>query len=213
MNSLESASAAAFPYLVAGLVLSPLGLVVDTSGRLLSVVTIHLLLLVGFGLVVVLRVAPMATGEWFAGTGMSHQVRLIASGVATIVLSTGVVALVTLASSAALRFDPSLQFLQLLSALDIAWVVAAIVIGTQRGWGTRTGVVAGSAIGLFCVWSIWNYLRTVGFGPDGEWIVDAGQLMRLVLPFDMLAAVLAVGVFLVGTRRAPQTIEQLSAQS
>jgi hypothetical protein len=124
--------------------------------------------------------------------------------VSLVVVVTGVVGLVTLASSAALRYQPSLQFLQLLSALDIAWVVAAVIIGIRLGWG-RAGLVAGGVVGAFCVWSIWNYLRVVGLAPDGGWELRGDELMRLVLPFDMAAAVVAIGLVGEGLRRAQRT--------
>ncbi|NIR60829.1 MAG: hypothetical protein GWO02_15625 [Gammaproteobacteria bacterium] len=118
-----------------------------------------------------------------------------------VVLPTGVVALVTLASSAALRFDPSLQFLQLLSALDIAWAGAALMIGTRWLWGRIAAFFAGGMLGILCVLSVWNYLRVVGFGPDGAWAVRAGEMMTLILPFDTAAAVMAIASLGAGIRR------------
>ena len=126
---------------------------------------------------------------------------MIASGVVVIVLVTGVVALVTLASSAALRYPPSLQFLQLLSAVDIAWVVAAFVIGAGRAWGRSAGVIGGLLVGIVCVAAIYAYLGLVGFGPAGEWIVDGSALWTRVIPVDMAAALGAIAVFAYGTRR------------
>jgi hypothetical protein len=117
-----------------------------------------------------------------------------------VALVTGSAALVTLATSAALRFDASMQFLQLLSALDIAWVVAAASIGARRRWGTAAASGTAIAIGIFCVWSIWRYLDTVGVGGDGEWIVNGRELMRLVLPNDLIAAVVAISLLEFGTR-------------
>ena len=63
------------------------------------------------------------------------------------VLVTGVVALVTLASSAALRFPPSMQFLQLLSAVDIAWAATALVVGADRAWGRTVAIIGGTILG------------------------------------------------------------------
>jgi len=99
----------------------------------------------------------------------------------------------------------------LLSALDIAWAGAALVIGAYRAWGTRVAATAGAILGVVCIWSIWTYLDAVGFGPAGEWIVDSDALMRYVLPFDVAAAVMGIGVFVFGTRR--QAIEQARPQS
>ena len=116
--------------------------------------------------------------------------------------ATGVVGLVTLASSVALGFDVSTQFLQLLSALDIAWVVAATVVGATRARGRTIGLVAGALIGLVCVWSISFYLSKVGFGPEGDWVVSGSALLRYVIPFDVMAAIVAIGVFVYGVRSA-----------
>ena len=52
-----------------------------------------------------------------------------------------------------------------------------------------------------CLWSIWNYLRVVGFTSDGGWQVDSGALLRYVFPFDMAAAALAIAVLIIGARR------------
>jgi hypothetical protein len=122
-----------------------------------------------------------------------------------VVLVTGVVALVTLASSAALRYPPSMQFLQLLSAVDIAWVVAAFVVGAGRAWGRAAAIVGGAVVGIVCVAAIWRYLDIVGFGPNGEWIVDGAELWRNVIPADMVAALTAIGVFAYGARRRSRT--------
>ena len=216
---MESAALSAVPFLVGGLVASLAGFVVTATDNPLDVVIVHLAIVVLFGFALTLRVAPHATALWFDDGNRDVRTRLAFSGFVAIIIVTGVVGLVTLASSAALQLQPSLQFLQLLSALDIVWVVAALVIGGTRGWSRPVGMVLGLSVGVFCIWSIWNYLRIVGFTSDGGWLLDGSQLMRLVLPFDMAAALLAIGVFVVGTRRAAaatstlQPIEQLSAQS
>lgn len=164
--------------------------------------TVHLSLLVGLELVVTLRIAPLGDEEWFAGfVEWSVRRRTFLAAVVLVVIPTGVVALVTLATAAALRFDPSLQFLQLLPALDIVWAGAALVIGV--GWlrGRSAALAAGIILAVACVWSVWNYLRVVGFSSDGGWLVDRGEMMRLVLPFDMIAAAVAVTVLVVAVRR------------
>ena len=145
-----------------------------------------------------MAVAPLLERNWL---DWPENRKRLAGGIALVVIVTGVVGLVTLASSAALRLQPSLQFLQLLSALDIAWAAGAVLIGGYRLWSRRTARVAGLTVGVSCVLSIWNYLRVVGFTADGGWLLDGGQLMRLVLPFDMLAAAIASGVLFAGARR------------
>lgn len=213
MPRIEQALLWTIPWLGAGLVAALPLLLVDTSQDVFTWFILQLSVLVMFGLALTVRLMPLADAEWFVATGWPSWVRLTASGVSIVVLATGTVALVTLATSAALRFDPSLQFLQLLSALDIAWAGAAIIIGANRAWGRLPAIVSGGVLGVFCVWSIWNYLSIVGFGPDGAWIVSGSDLMRLVIPFDMAAAAVAVVVFGYGVMRANQAIEQASPQS
>jgi hypothetical protein len=199
------------PFLAVGLLAALPLLLVSWSAPPFTIVIVHLTGLVLLGLVASLRLAPFAGGDWFLGQNWSSYWRWIASGVSVVFLVTGMVGLVTLASSAALRYPPSLQFLQLLSALDIAWAGAALVVGVYRAWRLPAAVVAGSVLALICIWSIWWYLDAVGFGPNGEWVVDASVLMRRVLPFDIAAAVMAVGALLYGTNR--QAIEQARPQS
>lgn len=201
-------------WLAGALAASALLLVVDVSGDPLPIFIAQLTGLVVFALILSYVLVPLGTSDWFAGSSWSPLTVYWASGVGLVVLVTGTVGLVTLASSAALRFDPSTQFLQLLSALDIAWVVAALAVGVFR-WSDRLDVaVASSAIiGVICVWAIWNYLVTVGFGPNGEWIVSSADLARLVLPFDVASAFIAVAFFAVGSRKAAQATEHPSPQS
>lgn len=213
MVPIERALLRTTPWLVGGLLSSIPLLIADVGNDPLLPFLVHLAVLVlfGFGLAHVL--APLGTTAWFVATEWSVRARLMAGGVGLIVLVTGTVGLVTLASSAALGFDPSTQFLQLISALDIAWVVAAVTIGAYRAWGRAPAVAAGIVIGVVCVWSIWRYLDVVGFGPNGEWIVSNPDLMRFVLPYDVIAAIVAVTLFLLGSYRADHATEQPSAQS
>ena len=197
---LDDAVVTAAPYLAGGVVAALPLLAVPSSTDRVSVLLIHLAGLVAFGLVLTTRVFPLVGDDWFPGRPWSEAMRRTAGVVSLIVIVTGTVGLVTLASSAALRFQPSLQFLQLLSALDIAWVVAALMIGLRlRGAGTGA-VVAGVLMAVACVGSIWNYLRVVGLAPDGGWFLDGEQLMRLVLPADTIAALVAVVVLIGGLR-------------
>jgi len=164
---------------------------------------VHLGALVAFGLMVIADLARFIDQSWFPWLGPTA--RIIASGAAVVALTVGTVALVTLPTSAALRFDPSLQFLQLLSALDIAWAAGGTLVGVSWIGGRRWGHIAGVIIGVICVWSIWTYLDAVGFAPDGGWQVDGGALMTYVLPYDMAAAVIAIATLIMGARRAART--------
>lgn len=210
-SSMERAVVAVVPFLGVGLVASLPLLLVSWTPPPFTLVIVHLAVLVLLGLAASIRLAPFAGADWFLGRSWSPFWRAIASGVSVVFLVTGMVGLVTIASSAALRYPPSLQYLQLLSALDIAWAGAALVVGVYRAWRLPAAVVAGSILAVICVWSIWWYLDAVGFGPNGEWIVEASALMQRVLPFDIAAAVMAIAALLYGTRR--QAIEQASPQS
>lgn len=175
---------------------------------------LHLSGLVGFGIALALGLTRFLEDDsWFAGTGW-HPGRVRFTAAALLVaLDTGAVALVTLASSAALRFDPSLQFLQLLSALDIAWAGAAIVFGVYLLRRTKTAAATGGiALGVFCIYSVWRYLDVVGFTAAGGWLVSGSDLMRYVIPFDMAAAIVAVAVLWRGAQAGLRT-EHATLQS
>ena len=163
---------------------------------------VQLSVLVLFGTALTFHLAPLADETWFAGASLGPRVRTGLGGVMVVIVVTGAVGLVTLATSAALRFDVSLQFLQLISAMDIAWVVAALVLGLRWRFGRRLAVGGALVMGAVCVWSIWRYLDVVGFTPEGGWLVDGARIASLVLPFDLMAAVLAVGAFVSGAGRA-----------
>ncbi len=65
----------------------------------------------------------------------------------------------------------------------------------------RVGRLAAIALDVVCVVSIWNYLRVVGFDAQGGWVVDRSELLTLVIPFDVAAAVMAIGALLAADRR------------
>lgn len=213
MPPIERALLRAVPWLIGGLVASVPLLFVRAGDTPTGWFIAQLTTLVVFALVMTINVMGFGDEPWFVQTSWGPTLRSIASGVGLVVLVTGTVGLVTLASSAAVRFDPSTQFLQLLSALDIAWVVAAVTIGMYRLVSRTWAAIAGSVVGLFCVWSIWNYLSIVGFGANGAWIVSGSDLIRYVIPFDMAAAVVAVVVFLLGVRTQVHVTEQPRPQS
>lgn len=199
---------AAVPLLLIPVPVDPMGIVIG-----------HLVALVILGLALTARLLTLVDSPRWYGD-LRPRLRMFATAASVTVIVTGVVGLVTLATSAALRLAPSLQFLQLLSALDIAWSVTALVIGVYWLRGRGPALVAGTILGVVCVWSIWRYLDRVGFGSDGGWIVDGDALRTLVIPFDTAAAVMAVGLVLLAIRRRTsgiepegQATEQPSAQS
>jgi hypothetical protein len=166
-------------------------------------VSIHLSLLAIFSLALAWRLPDSEPGSWFADRPWSTSRRFFVATVAGVVLVTGVTALVTLATAAALRYQPSLQFLQLLSALDIAWVVSGTTLAVRSLWGRRAALAAGSLMAVLCVLSIVLYLASVGLAADDGWLLDGGELMRLVIPSDIVAATITIGLLLLAAHRSP----------
>ena len=213
MPPIERALLRVVPFLIGGLVASVPLLAVTPGEPPLGWFIAQLVVLVAIGHALTITVMNLGDEPWFEAISWGPAVRSIASGIGLVVLVTGTVGLITLASSAALGFDPSLQFLQLLSALDIAWAGAALTIGVYRAFSRGWAIAAGSILGIVCVWSIWNYLSIVGFGPGGSWIVSGPDLARYVIPFDIAAALMAIGFFLLGVRSQVHATEQPSPQS
>lgn len=208
MRPLEAGLLRATRWLVPGLVVGAVLLIVDVSDDVLTVVTTQLVFITVGIVVLAFRMSDDTDRAWFDRTGPLGWFTTAAAATA---LVTGWAALVTLATSAALQLDPSLQFLQLLSALDIAWVVTATVIGFRWVGGRLVGQMAGVLMGAVCVLSIWRYLGAVGFTASGGWLVSADDLWIYVLPFDITAAVIAMGSVIVGSQR--QATAQPSPQS
>jgi hypothetical protein len=213
MPPIERALLRTIPWLVGGLAASLPLLLVSPGDEPMGWFISQLVVLVAFSFGLTSVLLPMGDEGWFIEARWSEGWRAIASGAGLVALVTGTTALVTLASSAALGFDPSLQFLQLLSALDIAWAGAALMIGVYRAATRGWSLMSGAVLGIVCVWSIWNYLSNVGFGPGGSWIASGSDLIRYVIPFDVMAAVVAVVAFLLGVRSQLREIEQPSPQS
>lgn len=201
-SPLERAVLVAFPWLIAGLALSLFLLLMPASSDRRWDLLIHLVGLVAFCLGLTWRLAQLSEVQWFSSQDWTASRSYLAGAVSLIVVVTGVTALVTLASAAALRFEPSLQFLQLLSALDIAWVVAGTALAAKSLWGRGIATVAALAMSVACVTSIALYLAEVGLDEAGGWVVDSEQLVRLVIPFDIAAAVITIGLTLLAARRS-----------
>lgn len=186
--------------LVVGALLSIAALVFgapDGGGELLAYNTVHLIVLQVATFAYAIEIAPLSDRPWFPG----RRRPWLASVASLVALVVGYSALLTLASSAAARYDPSLQFLQLLSSLDIAWVVSGLYFAV-RSWGRKgVALAAGSGLLLACVASIFIYLSEVGFATDGGWLVDGAALMRIVIPSDVMAAILTTGFLIVASKR------------
>lgn len=156
-----------------------------------------------------IEMSPLTDRPWFQQTKRPW----LASSASLVAAAVGFSALLTLATSAAARYDPSLQFLQLLSSLDIAWVVAGLYLGARKLWGKPYALILASVLIIVCVWSIAVYLSSVGFTSDGGWLVDGGEMMRIVLPADTIAAVIAIAAMLLASHRSERLTAQPSPQS
>lgn len=212
MTGLEGALGTTVRWLLPVLLVSPALLFVPTPHGQTGWILLHLGTVVTFGLILAMRLAVGLGTPWFEGLRPSRS--LMASAASIVALVTGAVALVTLASSAALRLAPSMQFLQLLSALDIAWAAGATAVGVGLAASRIGGWLAGGFVVAVCLGSVAAYLINVGYEPDGGWLVDASGMWRYILPYDMAAAVMALTALGLGVRRrVSQPIAQPSLQS
>ena len=213
MHPLERALVTTVRRLAFSLAVSVPLVAVPTTDHPLRLFLGQMAVIVIFGIALAIRLSALVEAPgWFVEADWPEGRRRLAAASAIVALVTGAVALVTLASSAALRLEPSLQFLQLLSTMDIAWTGAAIAIGSYLRWGTRAAWIGGGLLGVFCIYSIWSYLDAVGFTADGGWVVSGSDLMRHVIPFDVAAAVMAVGILSFGAYAGLPT-EQARPQS
>ena len=188
-------------WVIYGVVASVAGFLVphDSDTTRLWVVSLHVTALTAFTFALTNRLAAVFDPVVFDHFGAFG--RRLGTDAALVALITGATALVTLASSATLGYQPSLQFLQLISALDIAWTTAGFYLGVRRLSGARwAGPAAGVFMGSMCVMSLVRYLMAIGFGPDGGWDVQGAQMLRLVIPADTVAAVLTIGALILGAR-------------
>lgn len=207
--ALEAALSRSVRWLLPALAVTPLLLLLSQPGGSVGWVMAHLGAVVVFGLFLTMALQPLLDDAWFSH--LSGIGRRLSSAASLVALATGAVALLTLASSAALRFDVSLQFLQLLSALDIAWAAAGTALGLGMRAGRRAAWAGGWFIVAICLWSIWRYLDVVGFTPEGGWLVDGQAMWTYILPYDMAAAAIAVTSLVLGARSPHPTARQLAA--
>jgi hypothetical protein len=201
VHPFETGLATATRWVLVGIAASTVGFIVDhdTDGARLVIVTAHLVVMTAAIWALTHRLAAVFDPPVFRGRSPFAQ--RLATDAALVALVTGFAALVTLAGSATLRYQPSLQFLQLLSVLDIAWTTSGFYLGVRRMSGRSwAGPAAGVFMGTMCVISLTRYLATIGFGADGGWDVQGAQMTRLVIPADVIAAVLTIGALVLGAR-------------
>jgi hypothetical protein len=197
-NRSEHAALTTLAWTAAGAATAAPMLAVGAADDPLALSVVHLAGLVGFGVLLAFRLVRLTDEAWFGE--VPARWRWWLTGGWAVVLVTGSVGLVALAPSAALRFDPSMQYLQVLSAVDIAWAATALAVGLRWWRGPRAAGIGVAVLAVVCIWSIWRYLDVVGFGPGGSWVVDAERMFTLVLPYDIAAAVMAITALWLGVR-------------
>jgi hypothetical protein len=174
-----------------------------TRGRLMpalriTIFTVHLSAMLALVLTAALVLVPLTSSEWFQNSGLSEVGRLMASGAFLTLLLTAGIAAVSIASSAALAYRPSLSYLQLLAAADAGMATAGTTVGMAWAFGPAVAALGGASVAAVCVWSIWRYLDVVGFEANGGWKVDKPALWRYVYPYDIAALIVVVAAIAYG---------------
>lgn len=144
--SFERAAVTTLAWTGAGVVAGLPLLAVSAGDASMALATIRLSGLVAFGIALAVRLARLADGSWFRAVP-EWWCRWM-TGAWAVVLVTGAVGLVAVTTSPALRYDPSMQYLQVLSAVDIAWATAALAVGL-RWW--RSPRAAGIGVAVLAV--------------------------------------------------------------
>ena len=86
------------------------------------------------------------------------------------------------------------------------YVGNAILAAAEAALRDAAAFVAGSMMSTVCVLSIGLYLAEVGLSTDQGWIVDGSKMVTLVLPFDVAAAVITIGLTVIASRSSCETI-------
>lgn len=206
-SQLEDAVLDAFPFLVDALGISALGLLVPSSLPLRGRVVVQLTLISVFALYLAYRLLRRLDPVWFEGAPITSSQRAFGTALGVVVIVTGSVGLVALASSAALRLRPPTQLLQLLSALDIAWAATTVMVASFWLWNrVRVALLQGAAVVALCVFAYYRYVDEVAFGPSGAWRLRASELWEYVLVYDIAIAVIAIALLVFAVRRKGATL-------
>lgn len=204
MNPAEQAALRAGIWASAGVAAAVPLLVVPQPGtdpRLPAIV--HLGLLGAFAIGLAVHLTPVADRPWLTGTTIGEAARWAAAGLVVVAMVAAAASGVAVATAASLRFDPSLQYLQVLAALHLSITASFVVLGARRRFGGAIAGVAAAATVAAGLWTEWRYLGAVGFTPAGGWVVDGSEMRVIVLPFlagsaAAAAAAVAAGA---GSRR------------
>lgn len=206
-SQLEAAVLDAFPFLIDALGISALGLLVPSSLSVRWRVMVQLILISLFGIYLAFRLLKRLEPVWFESATITATQRVLGTALGVVIIVTGSVGLVTLASSAALRLRPPTQFLQLLSALDIAWAASTVMVAAYWLWNrVRVALVGGAFVLVMCTWAMARYIDEAALGPSGAWRLSAAELWEYVLPYDIAIAVVAVGLLILAVRRRATTL-------
>jgi hypothetical protein len=169
---------------------------------------VHLGLLGAFAIGLAFHLAPVADRPWLTGTTIGEAARWAGAGLVVAAMVAASASGVAVATGAALRFDPSLQYLQVLATLHLSVTASLVVLGARRRFGGAIAAVGAAAMVAAGLWTEWRYLGAVGFTPAGGWVVDGSEMRVIVLPFLAGSAAAAAAAFAAGAgsrRTAPGT--------
>lgn len=207
MSGVETVLARSLLWTMVGAAAAIPTLVVPQPADPLLTVVIQLSLVVVFAISLAFHLAPFVDEPWFAGFEVGRRARMALTWAVVVFAVTGAAGATMLATSAALRYDPSLQFLQLVAGSGMAGCAAAVVLGSRHRIGSRTALGGAVVVLIVGVGSLWRYLDAVGFTAAGGWIVDASKLARLVLPYDAAVVIAALVAFSAGVNMEPEAGE------
>lgn len=200
MTALETLLTRVLLWATAGAAFALPVLFLPEPGDPLPTASIQLALILLFGLSLTFHLAPLADVPWFAGLEMGEVGRLALSWIVLISAVAVACGIAMGATSIAFRYDPSLQYLQLLAAVGLSATMSAIALGARRRLGPATALWAACLAGAACVFGLWRHLGDTGVGADGAWVIDGPGLMRLVIPYVLGAIVIAIALFSAGVR-------------
>ena len=163
---------------------------------------VQLVMISVFGIYLAFRLLKRLEPVWFDSSPITATQRVFGTGLGVVIIVTGCVGLVTLASSAALRLRPATQFLQLLSTLDIAWAASTVMVAAYWLWSrVRVALFGGLVVVAACTVTLARYVDEAAFGPNGGWRLTASELWEYVLPYDIGVAAIAIGMLFYAVRK------------
>ena len=156
---------------------------------------VQLAIIAVYAVAMTLHLAALGDAPWFDGLAIGGRARRGLTWVMLVADVAGASAVTALATSAALRYQPSVQLLQLVSVIVVGVVVSASALGTRRRWGGAPALAMAAVLGAVLVWVMWRHLDTVGSTASGGWRVDGSVVRETVVPYVAGAVVVAGALF------------------